>query len=222
MEVKTFGVVGAGQMGNGIAQVAAQIGGLNVIMNDIADEFDHTSLPVYWQWDFRHNDPSVRFDGGNLVLSGRVDSENVTGTVLTVRPTHGTYEMTTEVVNRNGAAKGLVLYGDVTQAVGITCAGDRVQTWQVRQGRKSLMGEAPLTRPGPVFLRMAVQHGFLCRFYWSMDNHRWKELRPDGQEGPFYDAAYLPPWDRSARPGVIHCGSSDEPARLAWFRLRYQ
>ncbi|OPX41223.1 MAG: 3-hydroxybutyryl-CoA dehydrogenase [Desulfobacteraceae bacterium 4484_190.3] len=39
MEVKTFGVVGAGQMGNGIAQVAAHPGGLNVIMNDIADEF---------------------------------------------------------------------------------------------------------------------------------------------------------------------------------------
>lgn len=39
MEVKIFGVVGAGQMGNGIAQVAAHLGGLNVIMNDIADEF---------------------------------------------------------------------------------------------------------------------------------------------------------------------------------------
>ncbi len=39
MEIKTFGVVGAGQMGNGIAQVVAQIGGLNVIMSDIADEF---------------------------------------------------------------------------------------------------------------------------------------------------------------------------------------
>lgn len=39
MEVKTFGVVGAGQMGNGIAQVAAHLGGLKVIMNDIADEF---------------------------------------------------------------------------------------------------------------------------------------------------------------------------------------
>jgi 3-hydroxybutyryl-CoA dehydrogenase len=37
MTIKTFGVVGAGQMGNGIAQVAAQFGGLNVIMNDIAD-----------------------------------------------------------------------------------------------------------------------------------------------------------------------------------------
>jgi len=39
MVIKTFGVVGAGQMGNGIAQVAASPGGLNVIMNDIADQF---------------------------------------------------------------------------------------------------------------------------------------------------------------------------------------
>jgi 3-hydroxybutyryl-CoA dehydrogenase len=39
MEIKTFGVVGAGQMGNGIAQVAASPGGLHVIMNDIADKF---------------------------------------------------------------------------------------------------------------------------------------------------------------------------------------
>ena len=39
MEIKVFGVVGAGQMGNGIAQVAANPGGLHVIMNDIADKF---------------------------------------------------------------------------------------------------------------------------------------------------------------------------------------
>ncbi len=38
MEIKTFGVIGAGQMGAGIAQVAA-MNGLNVIMNDIKSEF---------------------------------------------------------------------------------------------------------------------------------------------------------------------------------------
>jgi len=38
MQIKTFGVIGAGQMGNGIAQVAA-MSGLDVIMNDISDEF---------------------------------------------------------------------------------------------------------------------------------------------------------------------------------------
>ncbi len=44
MEVKTFGVVGAGQMGNGIAQVAAYPGGLKVIMSDIADNFVQRGL----------------------------------------------------------------------------------------------------------------------------------------------------------------------------------
>ena len=38
MEVKVFGVIGSGQMGNGIAQVAAA-SGLAVIMNDVKQEF---------------------------------------------------------------------------------------------------------------------------------------------------------------------------------------
>ncbi len=38
MGIKTFGVIGAGQMGGGIAQVAA-MSGLDVIMNDIETEF---------------------------------------------------------------------------------------------------------------------------------------------------------------------------------------
>jgi 3-hydroxybutyryl-CoA dehydrogenase len=38
MDIKTFGVIGAGQMGNGIAQVAS-VSGFNVIMNDIKSEF---------------------------------------------------------------------------------------------------------------------------------------------------------------------------------------
>ncbi len=45
MEIKKFGVVGAGQMGNGIAQVAAQAG-LDVIMHDIADKFVANGMAV--------------------------------------------------------------------------------------------------------------------------------------------------------------------------------
>lgn len=43
MDIKTFGVIGAGQMGNGIVQVAA-MSGLDVVMNDIADEFVQKGL----------------------------------------------------------------------------------------------------------------------------------------------------------------------------------
>jgi 3-hydroxybutyryl-CoA dehydrogenase len=45
MDVKTFGVIGAGQMGNGIAQVAAA-SGMNVILNDIQPEFIEKGLAV--------------------------------------------------------------------------------------------------------------------------------------------------------------------------------
>lgn len=43
MEIKTIGVIGAGQMGNGIAQVSAAAG-FNVIMNDISQEFCQRGL----------------------------------------------------------------------------------------------------------------------------------------------------------------------------------
>ncbi len=43
MDIKTFGVVGAGQMGNGIAQVAA-VSGLKVIMSDIKEEFTEKGI----------------------------------------------------------------------------------------------------------------------------------------------------------------------------------
>jgi 3-hydroxybutyryl-CoA dehydrogenase len=43
MEIQTIGVVGAGQMGNGIAQVAA-LSGFRVVMSDIADSFVQKGL----------------------------------------------------------------------------------------------------------------------------------------------------------------------------------
>jgi 3-hydroxybutyryl-CoA dehydrogenase len=43
MDIKTIGVVGAGQMGNGIAQVAAY-SGFRVVMSDIADSFVQKGL----------------------------------------------------------------------------------------------------------------------------------------------------------------------------------
>jgi 3-hydroxybutyryl-CoA dehydrogenase len=43
MEINTFGVIGSGQMGNGIAQVASTAG-LNVIMSDIEIEFAEKGL----------------------------------------------------------------------------------------------------------------------------------------------------------------------------------
>lgn len=46
MEIKKIMVVGAGQMGSGIAQVAAAVAGVPVVLNDIKDEFVQRGLGV--------------------------------------------------------------------------------------------------------------------------------------------------------------------------------
>lgn len=71
MDIKTFGVVGAGQMGNGIAQVAA-MSGLDVIMNDIKEQF------------VEHGLSTIRKNLDRLVNKGKMtsdDKESVVGRI---------------------------------------------------------------------------------------------------------------------------------------------
>ncbi len=63
MEIKTIGVVGAGQMGNGIAQVAAH-SGLQVVMSDIADSFVQKGLDT------------ISKNLNRLVEKGKISSQN--------------------------------------------------------------------------------------------------------------------------------------------------
>ena len=63
MEIKTIGVVGAGQMGSGIAQVAAA-SGFHVIMNDIADAFIQKGLA------------GISKNMDRMVEKGKISSQN--------------------------------------------------------------------------------------------------------------------------------------------------
>ena len=71
MEIKTFGVIGAGQMGNGIAQVAA-MSGLNVIMNDIKEEFVERGLATITKILSRNVDKGKMTDDEKTAVLGRI------------------------------------------------------------------------------------------------------------------------------------------------------
>ena len=74
MEVKTFGVIGAGQMGNGIAQVASAAG-LNVIMSDIKQEFVDRGMQVI--------DSSL----GRLLKKEKITQEDKNAILGRIKPT---------------------------------------------------------------------------------------------------------------------------------------
>jgi len=73
MDVKTFGVVGAGQMGNGIAQVAA-VSGLQVIMNDINDEFVQKGLKNITKLLTRSVDKGKMSEEDKIAILGRIQT----------------------------------------------------------------------------------------------------------------------------------------------------
>ncbi len=71
MAIKTFGVIGAGQMGGGIAQVAA-MSGLDVIMNDIKTEFVEKGFEVISKILSRGVDKGKMSDDDKSAILGRI------------------------------------------------------------------------------------------------------------------------------------------------------
>jgi len=115
--------------------------------------------------------------------------------------------------------KGLVLYGDVGQAVGIGVKGNKLQLWEVKENEKIIMAEKLMDTDEAVKLKIEVKDGYKLKFYWSHDKNNWQELI--GTDGEFYEGKFLPQWDRSARPGLIHFGNYDKPALFSFFKISY-
>lgn len=187
-------------------------------MHGITDDFHSSRLSTFWQWDFRHAQPDITFSGNNLCLSGTIDEANKTGTVLTIRPFFGDYEITTAVVNRNSSLKGLVIYGDVGDAVGIGAIGDKIQLWQMRKNEKTVLVERQAFEDGEIHLKIKVEDGSRLKFFWRFRGD-WTVMH-SGVEAVSYDGDFLPAWDRSPRPGLMHSGRRSEDACFSFFKDR--
>lgn len=185
----------------------------------IADNFTSSKPSQFWQWDFRHAEPNINVKNGNLYLSGKPVNKNPSGTALTVRPFSGDYQFESEIVNSNSAVKGLVLYGDASQAVGIGVQNDRVLVWEVKDSKRNLLNVEIIGAKDTVRLKMEVDDGYQCKFFYALKGGDWKELKP--KAATFYDGSFLPQWDRSPRIGLIHSGALGQPAAFSYFKVDY-
>ena len=80
MTIKTFGVIGSGQMGNGIAQVAAA-SGLSVVMSDIKLEFAEKGFA------------SIKKNLSRMVEKGKLDEEKRQAIISRIRITSNLEDM---------------------------------------------------------------------------------------------------------------------------------
>jgi beta-xylosidase len=181
------------------------------------DDFSVNKINDYWQWDFRHTEPIIKTGKGLLHLSGRTTSNNITGTALTIRPYTSNYEISTAVMNSNASFKGLTVYGDANQATGIGVKNDMIQVWMVKDTMRKVLKELQVNPSAPLYLKIKVEDGYKLRFYWSNVFNSWNELTTGND---YFNADFLPPWDRSPRPGLLQLGV--EPAVFDFFEIRYE
>jgi beta-xylosidase len=191
---------------------------LKTVVNDniakaaIYDDFNGKAISKYWQWDFRHASPLVEQQKGLLRLSGRQTKDNLTGIVLTVRPTSDSFDITTTVENNNKALKGLVVYGDAGAAIGIGVQGDSVKVWKVENKQRTIIKEALVPRSA-VSLKITMSPGRICDFFYQTEKATWVKLSAG------IAAGFLPQWDRSPRLGLHYNGDEKENATFSFFRL---
>jgi beta-xylosidase len=185
---------------------------------DWMDDFKEKTLPLQWQWDFRSADISAKTENGNLILSGNAKSGNVSGTVISVRPVIGSYEILTEVNNSNSALKSLVLYGDANNSAGIGVQGKELIVWSVKKNVKEILHRAALPVNSPVKLKMKIKRGNNIDFFYSVSGNDWLTCIVSDSNQSF-DGAYLKQWDRSPRAGLLHNGKPGEPAKFSYFSM---
>lgn len=186
-------------------------------IKNFRDDFAGKTLSDKWQWDFRNSKPVIDIEKGNLSLSGEITVSNITGTVLAVRPLVADYEITTGVINQNASLKGLVLYGDADQSTGIGIRNDTVAVWEARDKKRTIVKEVKLNASRRVEFKIKVENGYMCRFYWRAADKEWNEVKTGNE---YFNAEFLPPWDRSPRPGLLQLGS--DPAIFNFFEIKYQ
>ena len=191
----------------------------DVKSNDFKDSFTAKTPAISWQWDFRNSTPVVKQQKGNLHLSGEVKKGNGAGVVLTQRPSSASYEMSTTVVNKNDALKGLAIYGDANAAIGIGVVGDKIEYWVIKDNNRNVLGTAPLTsKINPVSLKISTQADMTFKVYWTQTPGEWKELTGEADQS----IKFLPPWDRSPRAGLNFSGTADQEAVFSSFELTYK
>lgn len=180
----------------------------------IKDDFSGNSYALQWQWDFRHATPVIKQQHGRLLLSGSYASENKVGVVITRRPVLPQYQMEVSVENKNEARKGLVIYGDVKNAIGLSVVADSVIYWAVKDGEAFVLAASKVAA-GAIRLKMVVSDSL--EVFYRSESGSWQAVAPSRQVS-FQE---LSPWDRSARPGLHFSGNKDDKAVFGDFSLSY-
>ncbi|MCW1921877.1 family 43 glycosylhydrolase [Luteolibacter arcticus] len=184
---------------------------------DFVDSFDESKLAPSWQWDLQRP-PTTRLADGLLHL-GVTDAPDASpaGTFLGVRVQQGDYTLTATIDPSGPAQEGIAIYGEATSALALRIEDKSLVLSKIEKGEPKQLATTPLPEGQKLHLRMTVREGHLFRFSASANGKDWK---PIGEQE--IDGAFIPPWDRAPRAGLVVSGKPGDTGTFDSVELRYE
>jgi len=183
---------------------------------DFVDGFDNSTPDLAWQWDLKHPPVTKISDGAlHLGVSDAPDA-SAAGTFFGVRVGKGDYTLTATIDPSGPAQEGIAVYGEAKSVLALRIEDKELVISKVEKGQATKLTTAPLPEGEKVQLRMTVREGHKFRFSSSTDGKEWKDI---GEE---IDGAFIPPWDRAPRAGLIVAGKPGDIGNFDSVELRYE
>ncbi len=175
------------------------------------DEFNGERLSDNWQWSvFQNINKTVK--KGRLQVFGLPETS---GAFMGQKPYTTDYNSTVEILHRKSTtAAGIALIGDEKNIISALIKGSDVYVTEVKDGRDSVLSTHTIPRRKKGFLQMQVRNGKDISFLYSKDGKNYIPLNKEKIDG-----AYLPPWDRGLRVGVVSKGTPDQKALFDNFEI---
>jgi beta-xylosidase len=183
----------------------------DIPVTSFVDKFKGRTLHNNWQWSV-FNSPVLSQKGGRMTLrSGTLPAGSFIGT----KTISGNYTATVKINTRSGtAAAGIGSIGDDENAIMLLSDANALTIIQVKSGKATETHRYAVTKTKNKYLQMQVTGGRNIRFLYSDSG---KEFKPLNEQT--IDGAYLPPWDRALRVGLISRGAPSNRAVFDEFSL---
>jgi xylan 1,4-beta-xylosidase len=183
---------------------------------DFVDSFDGSKLGPAWQWDLKYP-PTFKLVDGQLHLWPSLTPTPAGRTFLGVRVQKGDYTLTATVDRSGPAHEGIAIYGEDKSMLTLRIEHDDLILSKVEKGQAAQLTSTPLSESKKLHLRMTVREGHKFSFSSSTDGNEWTAI---GE--PEIDGAFIPPWDRAPRAGVVVTGKPSYVGKFDSVELRYE
>jgi xylan 1,4-beta-xylosidase len=179
-------------------------------ITNLTDNFRGRSLSGQWQWSV-FQQPQYRVKGGELY----VDAASSPGNFLAQKTTTGNYSLSVKVhAKKSNAVPGIAIIGDEKNLVEAVYENNGIRIIQVKDGKETEIARKEFHAGKKFYLQVKVNNANQIRFAYSSNGKNYIPIN-----SPPVNGAYLPPWDRAVRAGVIAKGESGSHAVFDRFQL---